>query len=229
VTNPNDIIAAAIGRSSKNRADVIATSGTELLRLINSTYRGAYAIAAEVNPVYFATSADVAYAAPGWARPSNAENVFRIEIVGGAEVAVVPYDDQIAEGGLPSVYPFGRIYVPTGSVNGPLITDSLRIFFSKLPTVLAAVGTSLEAAWPTQFDNLLIEDVATYLAIKDGRSEEAKVLSQERNRWLVMYVKFLEHETTNLRRRFGQRKQFNTQSIVATFAPYLLSGGSGDT
>lgn len=224
---PVDIIVSAIARSTMNRQDILANN-TEMLRVFGASILGAYSIASEVNPEFFASAVSVNYVAPGWARPADAEAVFRIELASGAEVAVVPYDDQLAEPLVPSVYSLGQIFRPTGNTNGPTIADSLRFFYSRVPTIPATVDTDFEAAWPSQFNPLLIEDIAAYLALKDGRMDEARSLADERNRWLVLYVKYLEHETLNLRRRFGQRKQYNTRSIAAAFAPYLVSGGVSD-
>ena len=228
MSTPNDIIVAAIARSTQNRANILAAP-SEMLRVVSASLRGAFSIAAEVNPEFFAQSADVAYVVPGWARPADAENIFRIEVVGSGECAVVPFDDLGAETSMPAVYALGQIFRPAGNAGDPGAADSLRFFYSRVPAVPANVDAALDASWPTHFDPLLIEDVATYLAIKDGRMDEATTLSQERNRWLVLYVKFLEHEHTNLRRRFGHRKQFNTRSISATFAPYLVSGAADDS
>jgi hypothetical protein len=225
LSTPSDIIVAAIGRSSKNRADILANN-SEMLALVYRSLRGVFSIGAEVNPLFFAKTADVAVGGSGWSRPADAEAVFRIELLPapGAEVVVVPFDDQGAEAGLPAVYRYGQIYRSAGNTYDP-VAQSLRFFYSKIPASPATVGDSFDALWPTTFDALLIEDVATYLAVKDGRMDEAQALIIERNMWLARFVAFLEHETVNERRRFGQVKRFNTASLTALVTK-LASGGA---
>ncbi len=225
MSTPAAIIAAAIGRSTKNRSDILADNATELLRVVKASLSGAYSIAAEVNPQFFGVAESIAFAAGGWARPVEAENIFRIQNPALAEVVVVPYDDQAAETAKPAVYHFGQKFITAGNAGDP-IAGNLTFFYSKRAPAIATIDTAIEAAWPSQYDELLVGDIATYLSLKDGRTDEARTLAEERNRWLVLFVKFLEHETTNTRHRFGHRRTFNTQSIVAEFAPYLLSGSA---
>lgn len=211
-TTVTDILVAALARSQKNRPNAIATNASELLEVVFRAMRALYALAAEVNPTFFADSDDVAYAAPGWARPPEAENVFRIEL-DGTEVAVVPYDDLGAETGMPAVYALGQIYRSAGNADDPTAADTLRIFFSRLPEKPTSVSDTLDAQWPEQFNELLNLEVAIYLALKDGRMDEVQILRPARDGWATLYGKFLEHETSNLRRRFGHAKKFNSNMI----------------
>lgn len=222
-TTVSDIIAAALAKSTKNRANIIATSATEMLEVVKRAMRGLYSVASEVNPTFFAKSAVVTYLAPGWARPSDAELVFRIE-KGGTEVAVVPYDDTAAETGKPAVYALGQIYRPAGNALDPINTDDLLFFYSKIPASPASVDATIDPMWVEQFNELLILEVAMYLALKDGRMDEVAELKPMRDQWALLFIKFLEHETANLRRRFGQARQFNTQSISALIS--TLAGGA---
>lgn len=216
VTTPQDIIEAAYARSTKNNPGAIATDATELLNLVNRTMRKAFALAARVNPAYFATQTSVP--APGaglpWARPEGAESVFRIEL-GGVEVVVVPFDDKTAETGSKCVYRVGKNYYAAGNAGDPNpASDALVFWYSKRPTDAALTTSTLDSMWEEQFNDLLIVEVAIYLAKKDGRVEELQPLMEERDEWLRLFVMFLEHETANERKRYAYAKRFQTQTLV---------------
>lgn len=224
-TTPRQILTGAYAKSKKNQPGQIATESTELLQVVIRAMRGLYAFATRINPTFFADTFDVAYAAPGWARPEGAESIWRIEFQAtGAEVVVVPFDDRKAEELLAAVYRFGQIYRPAGNANDPGATDSLTFFYSKRPSDPADLDSPVDALWQEQFNELLILEVAIYLALKDGRQAEADALKEERDRWATLFVAFLEHETIGERRRWAHLRVFNTQVLVA--ASQLLAGGS---
>jgi len=58
-TTPQDILYAAYAKSTKNSPGTIATESTELLQLIIRALRGLYALAARVNPSFFAQRASI--------------------------------------------------------------------------------------------------------------------------------------------------------------------------
>lgn len=215
-TTPQNIFEAAYAKSTKNNPGAIATEATELLNLVNRIVRKAYTLAARVNPSYFASMTSVA--APGaglpWARPEGAESVFRIEL-GGVEVIVVPYDDRSAEEGSKCVYRVGKNFYAAGNVGDPNpASDALVFWYSKRPTDAATASSTLDSTWEEQFNELLILEVALYLAQKDGRAEEVQGLISERNDWLRMFIMFLEHETANERKRYAHTRRIQTESLV---------------
>lgn len=223
-TTPQTILDGAYAKSQKNKPGAIATESVELLQLVIRATRGLYAFAARINPTFFAESAVVAYSAPGWARPQNAEAVFRIENPTPAEVVVVPFDDRRAEAGMPAVYPFGQVYRPASAGAPDPQAGNLTFYYAKRPTDPATLAATLDALWTEQFNELLILEVAIYLAIKDGRADELGAYRSDRDRWAMLFGAFLEHETLNMRRRYGQIARFNTQSIVPLMS--ILAGNS---
>lgn len=223
-TTPQMILDGAYAKSLKNKPGSIATESVELLQLVIRATRGLYAFAARINPTYFAESAVVAFAGAGWARPQQAEAVFRIENAVPAEVVVVPFDDRGAEKGLPAVYAFGQVYRPASAGAPDPQAGNLTFFYSKRPTDPATLAATLDALWAEQFNELLILEVAIYLSIKDGRADELVSYRSDRDRWAALFGAFLEHETLNLRRRYGQIARFNTQSVVPLMS--LLAGGT---
>jgi hypothetical protein len=227
VTTPRIILDGAYAKSQKNKPGAIATESVELLQLVIRAMRGLYAFSARINPTFFAESAAVAFAAPGWPRPQTAEAIFRIENPAGAEVVVVPFDDRGAEKGMPAVFPLGQVYRPASAGAPDPQAGNLTFFYSKRPTDPADLNATLDALWTEQFNELLILEVAIYLAIKDGRADELGAYKSDRDRWANLFGAFLEHETMNLRRRYGQIGRFNTQSMVPLMS--LLAGGPATT
>lgn len=223
-TKPRDIINAAYAKSLKNRPGAIASESGELLQLVIRAMRGLYAFGARVNPLFFGESAPVNFAAGGWARPATAEAIFRIELATGAEVALVPFDDRQAEPGMPAVYEFGQKFMPASNLAPNPQNGALTFYYSKRPTDPADLDSNVDATWPEQFNELMILEVAIYLALKDERAGEVQGLTQSRDRWANLFVAFLEHESMNERRRFGQVARFNVRSMMPLWS--LLAGSS---
>lgn len=223
MTTYNDIILAGHGYSTKSRPDQIATKATELLALASRAVRGVYAVASRVNPAYFGDVVSVPYSAPatGWPRPVNAQTVFQIEVgVGGPECAVVPVDDRTAELSKPSVYMLGKVYRIAGSTLGPLTTDALGIYFSKLPPKPVALTDVIDTTWEETFDNFLAIETAMYLALKDGRLDEFNALAPERAKEAQLFIDFLAYATPITTYRFGQPRLVALPSLLP-----LLAGG----
>jgi hypothetical protein len=227
-TTPNDILTAALGTSLKNRPGVLATDATELRSKVIRALRGLYAVAARVNPTFFAESSAVAFLTSGWPRPETAESVYRIERnanttggsgASGSEVVVVPFDDRGAELGQGAVYPFGQVYRSAGNAKDPT-GGELVLFYARRPTDPATVNATLDAQWTEQFNELLILETALYLAGKEStRGEEVARLTQDRLVWLNLFIGFLQHETANVRHRYGHQTVVNVNSLLPLLAP----------
>lgn len=202
MTTYNQIVAAAYGRSSKNIPGKIATEPVELLTLIYRSLAGLYSFAANINPQFFGASAQVVFAAGGWARPAGAESVWRIETLAGLEVVTVPIDDKQAELGKPALYRLGQKYLGAGNPLDPTVAD-LVFFFSKSPAVPALLADVIDETWPETYNPLLIDETALWLAIKDGRGDEVPEVKESRDSWLKLFAEFLDHETVNEVRRMG--------------------------
>lgn len=202
----SDVIVAALARSSKNMADDLVTRSAELVPALNRSLRGAYAIAARVNPEYVGAIVSVTGVAGVWLRPAAADSVWWVESMAGVRVAVVPPAERDADVGRPSIYRLGRSYVTVGRtvpVLDPAATETLRFFCAMRPDLLLTLADVLPVSWDRAYDDLLILDLAMYLALKDGRGEELAPLRAERAGWLQLYVNFLTHESASLTRRFN--------------------------
>ncbi len=223
-TTYEDIIINAHGYSSKNRADKIATASGELLALVHRAVRGLYMAAARINPEYWGAVEDVAYngGVSGWVRPTNALSVFHItEGIGGQLVQVVPLTDLTAETAAPSVYLLGRVYRVAASDAGPSTSATLAMYYTRLPAVPTAITDEIDEMWEQSFDNFLSIESAIYLALKDGRLDEAAALQTERAKEAQLFIEFLEVATPSTVHRFGQPRRAALPSILP-----LLAGGS---
>ena len=230
MTTVTQILEAAYAKSTKNNPGTIATESTELLAVVQRCLDGLFAVAARVNPAHFGKSSTVAGVAGSWARPLDSESIFLVRDNSDASlVVVVPYDDLLAEAQLPAVYEWGQEFWPAGNANDPVAaTASLDFFYSKRPDILTLVGDNLDAMWEEQFNELIVLDVAYYLAVKDqgteGRQLEATSLTAERERWANRYVAFLEHSTVGVRKRWGHINRFNSPSQVPLFSIIGVTG-----
>jgi hypothetical protein len=218
----NDIIIAAHGYSTKSRPDEIATRATELLSLVYRAARGVFAAASRVNPEYWGTVANVANIGDAWARPENAQTVFGIERASDdAEVAIVPFDDRGAELSKPAVYLLGRGYRRAFSTLGPLDSDILKIYYSRIPVAPDQLTDVIDPEWESVFDNFLAIETAMYLALKDGRMDEYAALQPERAKEAQLFVEFLSNATPITSYRYGQPRRVAVPSILP-----LLAGGT---
>ncbi len=228
-TTVQQILDMAYAKSMQNNPGIIATESVELLGVVQRMLDGCFAVAARVNPIMFAETADVTPAANAWARPADAESIFLVEKASGDVVAVVPYDDQSAESALPSIYEYGQaFYTARGMTDPDDTTDVLTFYYARRPDILTAVTDTLDAMWPEQFNELLALHVAKYLATKDsgtdGRTQELTVLTGEITAWANRYIAFLEHATSNTRKRHSHMKRINTYSYIPIFSVIGATG-----
>lgn len=221
-TTPAMILNLAYGRSKRNRPQSDLGAG-EKIEVVARALRGLYAVAARVNPWVFASSAAVNFAAPGWARPANAEAILRVEKPDGSEVTVVPFDDRQAESGRPAVYEWGQIFRPAGNPNDPT-SGQLTFYFATRPATPATLDTPLDALWIESYNALLELEVAIYLALKDGRFDEVGALKVDRDAWARLFIASCEHATPALRYRLTPTRAVTPPSLVSLGS--LFAGGA---
>jgi hypothetical protein len=234
-TTPQSLINAAYAKSLKNKANTIASESGELLQLVIRTIRSLYAAGARINPYFFSESANVAFSAPGWARPEGAQLIYRIEaassspptsITAGTEIAVVPFEAKATEPGKPALFRFGQIYRPVSAsaTVAPISPQNgtLTFYYSRRPTDPASLAATVDPLWIEDFNEIPILRIARYLALKDGRGDEVAGIDVELKEWAQQYVAFLEHETANEIRSYGHIGRFNAPSLVPVMS--LITG-----
>lgn len=221
MATPREILIAAHAKSSKNNPGKIATQETELLEVFKRAFRGLWTVGVRVNPEFFGDQDTVAPSNGTWARPADAMLIFFVEKGTGEEVDVIPLEERNSNPtGTPSIYRLGQVYRPAGTDPGP--GDSLVFFFGRRPTMPADLDTAIDSAWPEDYNELLVNECAIYLAIKDGRAEEIEGLIAARDHWLALFVSFLETETVNVVGRFNRTRRIEEASQVPLTS--LLAG-----
>lgn len=211
------VIDAGMALSKFNRLDMVDFEAAALTQVVDRAHRVMFQFAARVNPLYFSAQADVPFSSGGWARPANAESVWRIEGRGelttptiADEVRLVPIDDRVAFAGTPSVYRIGTMVYGSGNTGDPT-AGLLRFFFARSPSVLT-YGGSLDAAWPDAYTSILEFEVAAFQARADGgRDGELGVMVAERDRLIDLFEQHLEHDFANTSRRFGEVRRIATE------------------
>lgn len=230
-TTPQMLFEAAIPRSKLNLASDFVSQNTELLQYLVRAMRGVFAFAARINPYYFGATKEQAHGESGWPMPEDAESVHLIQGTGAANVPdgervwIVPFDDPEAMQSRPSVFFHGRAFHATGNAADPSSDEVLRMFYSRLPIVPDDVDQPIDPLWCEQYNELLVLEIAIYLAIKDNdsgrRSQELAELRMERNSWARLFAAHLEHAAPPVRRT-GHTRRINVDTLLP-----LLAGGSG--
>lgn len=222
MTTPRDIILQSIGFSTKNRPEDVDAKLDELFDVQMRAMKGLYLFAARINPEFFGDSLTQPYnaAVPGWwNRPPNALSIWRIENSAGDEVIVVPRAQLKADVGRPAVWRNGQKYFGAGNPLDPT-NGTLTFFYSARPVKPASADTAFDGTWPTDFDPLLVNETAIYMAIQDGRTDEAARIQADRDKWAMTFATFLEIEQTNVVYMYGNSRNYNLpeliQSILAT-------------
>lgn len=198
-----EYIAAAVARSYRNRGEVLADAALELLGVLSRLFVQYYATAAGLNPAVFATQAVVAFDGQGWPVPADADTVIRLERTGGAEVVVVPLEQRQSEPSEAAVYRMGPRYYGAGNPNDP-VDGPLVVYYTQRPPAFTALSTPAPAGWPLHFDEMVVVDLAAWLAKKDGRADDVALLEREQGAWAALYREWLSRETLGTVRAFGQ-------------------------
>lgn len=215
------VIESGLAMSAMNRAELLATSGVELVRVVERAQDAVFAFMARLNPSLIGATADVSFDGMGWPRPTDADLVYRIEGRGAlttpnttGEVKVVAWDDLGAA--TPAVYRNAQSYFSAGKTADPT-AGILRFHYAGRPAALSATTDSLDTRLPNAYRAIFEYEVATYLARKDGgRPNDAGVMEQatmaaERDRWLSLLADWCAHETSNETRRFDEVKRIVTE------------------
>lgn len=188
----NDYIRRALARSAASRPDLLVTASGELLDQLNQIVDTLFTDAAQANVPYFhgeqVVPLDVLLTPTAWAWPSQAIRVYGVvagsDIVGldagwaaGDDVSVVPWNDPWFASESPAVLESGKTFVPTGQAGHPT-GGSLLLKFARRSTAMVGLASSIDAAWPAEHDQLIVELLATWLAEKDSRLEDASTFRQ---------------------------------------------------
>jgi len=223
-TSVQSIIDAAILRSQQNRPEWAATYASELVQQLNRTLAITTQIGHLLAPERHLTSTPLVGVASVWTLTNNLP-LYRIETAGGAKVSVVPLADRSTDVGTPRVYQTSALtYKSVGAAGDPAATDTLTFYRLTWPTTLTATGNTLDSWWPDQYAGLLVEEMAMYLALKDGRDSELERLRVTRDQWVQSYVAFLRSANLAMTGRFTPDMYVTTE--LANLTAAFLGGGA---
>lgn len=225
------IIDAGFGMSRFSRPELAAVQAPALVKVVDRVQQILFQFAARVNPLAFSALVDVEHNGSGWVRPSNAEAVLRLEGRGAAttpemtgEITVVPYDDRSAFVGQPSVFRLGTLFAGAGNAGDPT-AGTLRFLIARRPNPIQTLADTTDPALPDTFLPIMEFEVAAFNARADGgRDGELELMVAERNRHIATFEAWLEHETQNETRRFGEIRRFATERRAPLDA--LVKAGS---
>ena len=220
---PRDLIQAAYATSSKNQPGVIADEATELLGVVNRSLKALYHISVQFDPTYFGTSTSVVDVSSTWTEPEDVGSIFYLEQDSNQkEVVVVLIEEQNAEPDTPAVYSLGRMLIAAAG-GGQIPVGAITMYYTKEAADAANLDSTLDALWDEAHNELMVQEVALYLSIKDGRTEEFAGLISRRNAELSRFIAKIETHYQTVRTQFPLRREINAQSFVG---PSDLLGGA---
>ena len=167
------VIEGSYNRSSSNDAGKLA-SDAEVLSHLDRTYQRLWALVARARPHEFAsaTSLPLGSVPPTLALPANLVDLLDVRTVAGATVHVIPYKDRTRRWTIPpAVYRLGQSLVSRNAAGDPIVADSLTLTILDAPVALTALSSVLDGRWPSRHYQVLVDELAVYLSVKDsGRS-----------------------------------------------------------
>jgi hypothetical protein len=206
-----NVIDQGYAKSAAARPDSMVATG-ELVTRIGQALREAFQIISRENPLQVGTTLAVAFDGTGWPRPTNCIRVIKLAansgtiatpaIAVGAEIRIVPFDDQQICLGQPSVTELGQRYLPTGQGLDPS-GGTVTMTYARAPIVPAAVTDAIDSLFPDWFIEFLNWDMAAYLAYKDMRQEDEQTFLAMKNAILQQIVEWVRSGSAyNMVQRF---------------------------
>lgn len=222
-TTAQQLIEAAYSRSTANDPGKLATDG-ELLSVANRVYHALFALAAAAAPERYAskTTLTLASAPPTASLPADIIDIRRIQNNAGAKVNVIPIEEIDRTWHLaPAVYRQSGAIFSRGAASDPIAGDVLTMWYLDAPADLAALATQVDARFPTRHVELIVVELAMYLATKDtGRdAAEFAALKQFRDMQLEAFFRLSGLSMTALQSPHG--------GVIVQRLNQLMAGGGG--
>lgn len=222
-TTAQQLIEAAYSRSTANDPGKLATDG-ELLGVANRVYHALYALAAAAAPERFLSRTTLTLAGSPAAATLSTDiiDLRRIQTSVGAKVNVIPVEE-IDRGWhlAPAVYRQGLTIVSRGATSDPVAGDVLTLFQLDAPADLSALATALDTRFPLRHVELIVVEIAMYLATKDtGRdAAEFAALKQFRDMQLEAFFRLSGLSMTALQSPHG--------GVIVQRLNQLMTGAGG--
>lgn len=196
------ILDAAYLRSSRNVPGKTANTA-ELIGFLNRVYLAYYLLMAEASPDSFRSEITVVLggAPPSAVIANNVRDVVYAETAAGAEVTLIPRDETLRLWHVaPCIIWFGNTVRSRGKVGDPVNGDILVLFTLLGASALTSVSDVPDARFSDEYTELLILEVACYLALKDSNRDPSEYaeLAKERAAWQARFMAFNGYPTTGL-------------------------------
>jgi hypothetical protein len=174
MTTVQQLIEAAYLRSTLNDPGKLAIDA-ELIAYLNRRYQLRFALLASASGDNMLASAvlNLAGSPAAAALPADIIDVIRVKNAAGATVHIIPSDESARSWHVgPCVFRQGLSLVSRMQAGDPGVGSALTLLHLDAPSALTLLASALDARYPARWENLLINDVAVYLSIKDdGRVE----------------------------------------------------------
>jgi len=213
------ILDFAYAKSLKNQPTKIANEAVELLEQVNRTMAVLYSFAAGINPTFFGKKATMTVATLTWPEPTDSEAIYYME-QGANEVVVVPVDEQDLEPGKLQVTSYGRTFYAASTA--PPTANDIDAYYAKKADVEVSLSDNLDTTWDEGHNELVILEIALFLAIKDGRAEEVGGLIAQRDREFRRFVRRLENQLANVLSKYGPTRAITPIQHTVTPSELLL-------
>jgi hypothetical protein len=206
-TTVQNIIEGAYSRSTANDPGKLATDG-ELISVLNRVYHAMYALAAAAAPERFTSKValNLAGAPPAVTSPVDVIDIRRLETAAGAKVNIIPVEEKDRGWHLaPAVFRQGATIVSRAAAGDPVAGDVLTAWILDAPTDLAALANQIDVRFPTRHVELIVVELAMYLATKDsGRDAgEFAALKSYRDMQMEAFFRLSGLSTTALQSPHG--------------------------
>lgn len=185
----------------------------ELIAEVGMALRAVFQVMARENPYIIGERVQVTWNGTGWSRPSNALRVIKVladagtlatpALAVGAEIGVVPYDDQRVAAGRACITELGQAFYPTGQSMDPS-GGTITVVCATAPTPPTLATDPIDPRFPEDFDDFLKYDIAAYLAQKDQRTDDQATMRANQNAMLQQIIEWTRQQTYSLIQRFPQ-------------------------
>lgn len=193
MTTMQQIVEAAYSRSTANDPGKLATDG-ELVAVANRIYHALFALAAAAAPERFTSKVALAALAGAPAAAvlsTDIIDVRRVQTAAGAKVNVIPVEELDRGWHLaPCVYRQGGSLVSRGQAGDPVAGDILTVWQLDAPVDLTALASVVDARFPTRHIELIVVELAMYLATKDTGRDAAEFAALKQYRDMNMEAFF---------------------------------------
>ena len=205
-----DIIDQGYSKSAAARVQSIAAP-QELVTEVGNLLREIFLTLARENPEILGAIATLNFDGTGWPRAADCLRAIKLQATAGtivnpalavgAEITVVPFNDQAFCKGDACVTEFGQRYIPTGQTMDPS-DGSISQLYARAPIIPTQTTDPIDPLFPEFFSDVLACGIAAYLADKDERTEDKTTFLGLKAAGAQQIVQWSRGQTYSVQQRF---------------------------